>query len=253
MEHDIALLSAGVIVGIMNAIAGGGMLIGFPVLVALGLPPIVANVTGAVVTTPGQLSSAYGYRRYLRRVPKRFLWLALPCVVGATGGSLLLRNTSAAHFEQLVPLLVLFGVGLFALQPYLHFHTHRHLATSPQSGLPLWVIGLAIVPICFYGSYFGPGYGFLMLAFLGFTNLEDAHAINALKNISAILVSGTAIICLYSTYLIDWRAGILMGSGSLVGGYLGARGAQKVSSHWLRVIIICIGVAAAVYLGVREY
>jgi uncharacterized membrane protein YfcA len=98
MEKDIVLLLAGFIVGAMNAIAGGGMLIGFPVMVALGIPPLVANATGAVVSGPGQLSSALGYRKYLRKVPSVYLWLILPIVVGATVGALTLRNTPAADF-----------------------------------------------------------------------------------------------------------------------------------------------------------
>lgn len=253
MTQDPLLFLVGIVVGGMNAIAGGGMLIGFPVLIAAGLPPLVANATGNIVTSPGQLTSAFGYREYLRKVPLRYALLLIPCVVGAAVGALTLRNTSPAHFAHLVPLLVLFGVGLFAFQPLLHFHLHRQLKGRRRTFVSFALLGLAFLPLSFYGGYFGAGYGFIMLAFLGFTNLHDTHMINAMKNVSAIFVSGTSIICLYSAHLIDWRHGLIMTAGSMIGGYTGARSAQKVSSHWLRIFIICVGLGAVVYLAIRDY
>lgn len=253
MEKDIVLLLAGFVVGAMNAIAGGGMLVGFPVLIALGLPPLVANATGNVVTWPGQLSSALGYRKYLRKVPRVYLWLILPIVIGATIGALTLRTTPAHDFEKMVPGLVLFGVALFAFQPLMHFHLHRYIRGRAQTMLPVVLLGLAMIPLSFYGGYFGAGYGFMMLAFLGFTNLHDTHMINGMKNISAIFVSGTSMVCLYSSHLIDWRTGLVMAVGSVTGGWVGSRSAQKISSHWLRVIIVVIGLCAVVYLARKQY
>ncbi len=253
MLQDILLICAGIIVGGMNAIAGGGMLIGFPVLVALGLPPLVANATGNIVTTPGQITSAFGYRKYLAKVPLRYIWLIIPCLIGAIAGALTLRGTPADHFAHIVPGLVLFGVVLFILQPFLHFHLHRHVTGRSRAWLPMLILAFALIPLAFYGGYFGAGYGFIMLAFLGFTSLHDAHMMNAMKNVSAVFISGASVACLWSTHLIDWHFGIMMGIGTTIGGYVGARCAQKISSHWLRVIIICIGLAAVIYLGIQEY
>lgn len=252
MEKDIVLLLAGFIVGAMNAIAGGGMLVGFPVMIALGIPPLIANATGNVVTWPGQLSSAIGYRKYLRKVPRAYLWLIPPIIAGAAIGSLTLRHTSAHNFERMVPGLVLFGVALFAFQPLMHFHLHRYLKGRAKTQLPVLLLALAMLPLSFYGGYFGAGYGFLMLAFLGFTNLHDTHMINAMKNVSAIFVSVTAMVCLYGAHLIDWRTGIIMAVGSFTGGWIGSRSAQKVSSHWLRIAIIVIGLGAVVYLALKQ-
>jgi uncharacterized membrane protein YfcA len=253
MEKDIVLLLAGFIVGAMNAIAGGGMLIGFPVLIALGIPPLVANATGAVVSGPGQLSSALGYRKYLRKVPLIYLWLIIPIVAGAAIGALTLRHTPASDFEKMVPALVLFGVALFAFQPLMHFHLHRHLRGRAKTQLPVLLLAIAMLPLSFYGGYFGAGYGFIMLAFLGFTNLHDTHMINAMKNVSAIFVSTTSIVCLFGAHLIDWRTGLIMAVGSVTGGWIGSRSAQKFSNHWLRIIIVCIGLGAVVYLGFKQY
>jgi uncharacterized membrane protein YfcA len=253
MEKDIVLLLIGFVVGAMNAIAGGGMLIGFPVLIALGIPPLVANATGNIITAPGQLASAIGYRQYLRKIPLRYAWLLIPVVAGAASGATVLRHTSPHQFAHIVPVLVLFGVALFAFQPLMHFHLHRELKGHYKTALPLVILALAILPLGFYGGYFGAGYGFMMLAFLGFTNLPDTHTINAMKNVSAIFLSTTTVICLWCTHLIDWRTGGIMAIGTVTGGYLGARGAQKVSGHWLRLCIICIGLLAVVYLGFQEY
>jgi uncharacterized membrane protein YfcA len=253
MEKDIVLLLVGFIVGAMNAIAGGGMLIGFPVLIALGIPPLVANATGAVVSGPGQLSSALGYRKYLRKVPLIYLCLIIPIVAGAAIGALTLRHTPASDFEKMVPALVLFGVALFAFQPLMHFHLHRHLRGRAKTQLPVLLLAIAMLPLSFYGGYFGAGYGFIMLAFLGFTNLHDTHMINAMKNVSAIFVSTTSIVCLFGAHLIDWRTGLIMAVGSVTGGWIGSRSAQKFSNHWLRIIIVCIGLGAVVYLGFKQY
>lgn len=253
MIHDIVLLITGFVVGGMNAIAGGGMLIGFPVLVALGVPPLLANATGTIITAPGQIASAWGYRDYLRRVPIKYAWLLVPTVLGAATGSLLLRFTSSHEFDRIVPLLVLMGVMLFTFQPLLHFHLHSHVSSGVKAWLPVALIGLAVVPLSIYGGYFGAGYGFLMLAFLGLTNLHDTHMMNGMKNIAATFVSATSIVCLYGAHLIQWRTGLIMAVGSVTGGYLGARGIQRISRHWLRIAVIIIGMGAVIWLGVREY
>jgi uncharacterized membrane protein YfcA len=251
--YEIILLVTGAIVGAMNAIAGGGMLIGFPVLVALGIPPIAANATAGIITIPGQISSAIGYRKYLRHVPLKYVVLLVPVAMGAAAGSLLLRQTSAEHFAEIIPLLVFFGVCLFVFQPLLHFRLHTHLKGRSKKILPLVLLCLAVLPIAFYGGYFGAGYGFLMLAFLGMTSLHDTHMMNGMKNISAIAMSVTAVTCLYTSGLIQWRDGLIMAAGCLAGGYIGAVGAQKVSSHKLRLFIICVGLLSVVYLALREY
>jgi uncharacterized membrane protein YfcA len=253
MLNDFILVGAGFIVGGMNAIAGGGMLIGFPVLIALGLHPLVANATGALAVIPGQLTSAIGYRKYLAKVPPRYALLIIPCLLGAVAGALTLRYTPADNFARLVPLLVLFGVGLFALQPFLHFHLHKHVVGRSRAIFPLLLLGVLLIPITFYGGYFGAGYGFLLLAFLGFTSMRDAHTMNAMKNVSAVFVAGASVVCLFSAHMIHWHSGLLMAAGCTIGGSVGARASQKVSTHWLRIIIICIGLSAAVYLGLREY
>ena len=253
MENNVILLLVGVVVGVMNAVAGGGMLVGLPIMIALGIPPITASATGVIITAPGQLASAVGYWSYLRRVPLRYAWLLVPVVVGAAAGSITLRGTEPGYFAELVPVLVLFGIGLFAFQPLMHFHLHKLIKGRARSNWPLFLLGLALLPVSYYGGFFGAGFGFLMLAFLSFTSIHDTHMMNAMKNVSAVFLAVTSMICLYGSHILDWRIGAVMAVGSVVGGYGGARFAQKVSSHWLRIGIIIVGLAAVAYLGYCTY
>ena len=250
---ELTLFITGIIVGGMNAVAGGGMLIGFPVLVALGVPPLVANATGAIISGPGQVASAWGYRKYLRRVPRRFALLLIPLVIGAFAGATILKGTEPHEFTRIVPGLVLFGVALFAFQPILQFHLRAHLHGKHRTITPLFWIALAMLPLAFYGGYFGAGFGFMMLAFLSFANLSDTHMMNAMKNVGATVISITSITCLFSTGLLDWRTGLIAGAGSVVGGYSAARFSQRLSSHWLRIAVIVIGLGAVVYLSMQRY
>ena len=253
MEKDIIILFVGIIVGAMNAIAGGGMLIGFPVLLSLGVPPLVANVTANIITPPGQLAAVFACRTYLRKVPRRYV-LILPFVaLGALAGALTLRAMPSNNFAEMVPVLILFGVALFAFQPSLHLHLHSHLHGRKKNLLPILLIGVALLPITFYGGFFGAGYGFIMLAFLGLGKVHEVHMLAAMKNVSAILVSLISLAVLYSTGLIDWHIGLVMAVGTTIGGYLGARAAKRVSSYWLRIVVIVIGLAAAAHLGLKNY
>ena len=240
-------------VGVMNAIAGGGLLLGFPALLAAGLSPLAANITGNIVVLPGLVSSVYGYRRYLRNVPRRYAMLLIPCFVGAAAGATILRLTPPGRFQELVPGLVLFAVVLFAFQPILHFRLHRHMHSNNKRPKSLVPLSIALLPMTVYGGYFGAGFGFMMLAFLGFTKLREIHQMNALKNLAGGAVASASIICLFGTHLINWRLGLVMAAGNFVGGYLGSRAAQRVSSHAIRIIVIVLGLGTAAYLGLRTY
>lgn len=253
MPSELLLFATGLAVGLMNAVAGGGMLLGFPVLIATGLSPLSANATGFVANLPGQLASAIGYRRFLRQVPKYYALLLIPCAAGAALGSYILRRTPGGHFAELVPWLIILAVGLFAFQPWLQAHIHRHI-TSRVKPLPPFV-GFAIILflLTIYGGYFGPGFGFILLAFLSFTKLKQLHQMNGLKNIAAVVAAAASIAVLSHGSFIDWQAGLTMAAGSIIGGYGGARLVQKVPSHLSRFIVIAIGIAAAAYIGLHHY
>jgi len=257
MIHDLILFFAGIIVGVMNALAGGGMLVGFPLMLATGMPPLIANATANLAILPGNIGAVFSYRRYLKKVPRSYLLLLFPVAVGAATGALLLRHTSFSSFNTLIPWLILFAVLLFIFQPFLYNVIQGHLKRrkkSKKSSKQLVLIGIAIIPLSVYGGYFGAGLGFVMLAFLGFTSLHNhIHRANALKCCMTVCVSAVSLLCLLSSHLINWHSGLVMAGGNLIGGLSGAYLSKKVSSHSLRISVIIIGVCTATYLFFRSY
>jgi uncharacterized protein len=257
MLHDLVFFFTGLLVGAMNAVSGGGMLIGFPIMLSLGMTPLVANITANVAVLPGNIGAAVSYRKYLKKVPRVYLLLLIPAIVGAAVGAILLRHTSFTSFNHIIPWLILFAVVLFALQPFIYMQIQKHLhgpKNKRNSFRPLLLVGLAVLPLSVYGGYFGAGFGFIMLAFLGFTKLhEHMHRMNALRTVITVFIAGVSIICLFTSHLIDWQHGLIMGAGCLLGGYYGAIAIQRVSSHTLRIMVIALGLTTATYLGLRTY
>jgi hypothetical protein len=251
--HEILLFFVGIVVGAMNAVAGGGMLIGFPVMLAIGMPALVATATTNIVVLPGQLASAYGYRKYLHKLSRKYMLLLIPCMAGAAIGATILRHTSSSRFTQLAPLLILFAVILFSIQPFLHFHLHRHISKKSKNNQTLVLIALALLPVAMYAGYFGPGFGFIMLAFLGFTSIRDVHKMNGLKNLAGAGIAAAAIIALLSAHLFDWPLGLSMALGCTIGGYSGSRFSLHFSSHTIRIVVIAIGFVSAGYLAFHTY
>lgn len=248
MLIDIILFLTGIIVGVINAVAGGGGLIGFPVILAVGLKALTADATNYVAILPGQVAAALGYREYIRKVPKIYLLLVIPCVAGAAVGAHLLRSTSIENFEKLIPFLVLTAVATFALQPVLHFHLLKHMRSRNKSIGKFIAIGLVTFLLTIYGGYFGVGMGFAILALLGTTRLQEIHTLNGLKNLAGVIVVVVAIISIFTAHLINWHYGLVMGAGNLIGGYAGARIAQKFNPRFTRIAIIIYGAITVGYL-----
>ena len=238
--------------GAMNAVAGGGILIGFPVMLAMGISPLVANVTGHVIVLPGLISSVVGYRKPLKKVPRKYLWLLVPIAFGTLIGAIILSHTTSAQFAEIVPFLIFLSVLLFAYQPYLHHELHKHIHTKSTRVKPLVLIGLALIPVSIYGGYFGAGFGFIMLAFLGFTKLHAVHKMNGLKNLAGLTVSLVTAIFFLNSGLINWRVAFFMGIGTAIGGYYSAVLSQRVSTHAIRLIVITVGFCTAAYIGINS-
>ena len=256
MLDDCLLLLAGFLVGAMNAIAGGGMFLGFPVIIAFGhVSALIANATANVSVLPGSISSAYGYRKQFKKIPKVFFLLLLPALFGSAIGALLLLHTSANNFESFVPWLLLFAVLLFTIQPWFYDKLKKRFKrkNSQQDIRIIIFIGLGLIPLAIYGGYFGAGFGFVMLAFLGFTELHSfVHRMNAVKNLLSVSITFVDIVLLFNSNLINWHIGIITAIGSSLGGYFGATYIQKVNTRIIRIAIIIIGLAATIYLLVTS-
>ena len=243
------MVLAGVFAGGINAVVGSGTLVTFPVLLAVGYPPVVANVSNSLGLVPGSVTGAVGYRRELDGQLARLLRLGLAGAAGAVFGAVLLLVLPPRAFETIVPVLIVLALVLVVLQPWLArklaaMQEERH----PHGGLPLL---LAIFGTGVYGGYFGAAQGVLMLALMGILMDETLQRINAVKNVLAAGVNLTAGIVFVFVADVAWLVVLLLAAGSILGGLLGARIGRRLPAIWLRGVIVVVGIAAIVQLLMR--
>lgn len=248
MRDVLILIVVGLLSGAINAFAGGGSLLSFPALVALGLPPLTANVTNTISQMPGYVSITYGYRDHLRGQGERLLKLAAPAAAGAVAGVVLLRLGGRGTFDAVVPAFVLVACGLLAAGPRIREWAQRRSPPTDRLSRPLI---LGVFAGCAYASYFGGAAGILLLAILGIGIADSLQRLNGLNRALVLLANAVALPAFVILAPIDWASVAALAPATLVGGYLGARRASKLDDRVLRAVIIIIGVAAAVWLAVR--
>jgi uncharacterized membrane protein YfcA len=253
------LVAAGAafLAGIVNSVAGGGTLLTFPALIAAGLSPLVANATSTVALLPATLSSMVGYRDELAGAKRWAVALALPSLVGGGLGALLLLHTSNATFDRVVPWLVLGATTLFTLQrPLLRWirgpdaKPKSHTELELRSPAPALLAAQFAVGV--YGGYFGAGIGILMLASLGFMGFTNIHRMNGLKNWGAFCMNLVAAATFAFSGIVSWSVAVSMAAGSIAGGYVGARTAQRVPPGAVRGVVVAVGLASGVWLAIRR-
>jgi uncharacterized membrane protein YfcA len=246
----VAVLVAGLWAGAINTVVGSGTLVTFPVLLAVGYPPVVANVSNNMGLVGGTVSGTWGYRRELRGQRGRVLRLASASLVGSVIGAVLLLELPGEAFEAIVPVFIVIALIGVVLQPRLQARLTERPDRSEHGGLGtrLWVFVGGI-----YGGYFGAAQGILLLAALGLTIPDDLQRINALKNVLAGTVNFVAAIVflLVATDEIAWEAAVLIGVGAIAGGQLGARVGRRLPAPVLRGVIVVVGLAAIVQLVLR--
>ena len=263
---EILILSAcAAIAGAVNALAGGGMLVAYPVLVAFGLSPIAANATATVALLSGGIGAQLGYRKEMKGSAPFMRGLVVPCIVGGTLGAFLLLKTPPRQFAAMVPGFVLLATVLFAAQAQItRFAVRIHArlmgvtAAAPILDAELFAprapavsLLVAQFAISIYIGYFGAGAGAIMLANFGFAGLLNIHQMNGLKLWSGMLTNVTAaLIFAVQPSLVHWPMVAVMTVGSVAGGYASSRVAQRVSDRSVRIAIVAIGVAMAVWLAV---
>ena len=248
------ILVAAAVGGAVNSIAGGGTLITFPAIVALGVPPLVANATSTVALWPAAVGSMWGYRGYLAGVRPWALRFAVPSLLGGALGAWLLLHTTARAFDRIVPFLVLAATVLFLLQETLL--KRRQPATGTAEIVPerpRWWFLAAQFLVGVYGGYFGAGIGILMLAVLGFMGFANIHTMNGLKNWGGLLMNAVAAIMFAASGIVNWQVALAMAAGSVIGGYGGARLAQRVGQAPVRRAITVIGLSAFAWLMYRSW
>jgi uncharacterized membrane protein YfcA len=247
LETYVLFFVSAVVAGLINTHAGGGGLITFPLL-ALVVPPVIADATSALALLPAYPSAVWRTRSKLREVRRLWLWLLLvTSALGGLVGALLLVWTGDRNFGFLVPWLVFGGTVLFVLEPRLSrrsggAHQDRGLATA------LWPLAAAVVfGVAIYGGYFGAGIGILMISALSLLRMGDVHRVVPFKNLLAGCLRGVAVVVLVVYGEIAWGYGIPMAVGGLIGGYLGGALTGRVNRIILRAVVVIIGFGLAAY------
>lgn len=241
------LLGAGLAGGTVNAIAGGGSLVTFPALLAVGLPAKPANFTNSVAVCPGYLASVYGSRKDL----PRDLRVLPTTVLGTLVGTLLLKLTPAATFELIVPFLVIGAALVLACQQRLRglVGHPREMTDRRRVVARHAIVGLGAV----YGGYFGAALGVMLVAGLALVLDESLHQINARKNLISA-VSGLVTVLVFALVgAVDWAAAGVLAPATVTGGYLGSRLARRLPAPVLRTLIVAFGLTVGGYLLVRAF
>ena len=237
-----AVFLAGVGAGTINTVVGSGTLITFPVLLSVGYPPVLANVSNTVGLFPGSISGAVGYRAELAGQRRRLVVLGTASAVGAVVGGLLLLRLPADAFRLIVPALIVLACVLVLLQPRLSRRVRAGDA-RPHGGVALY---LGVLGAGVYGGYFGAAQGVLLIALLGLMLDEDLQRVNAAKNVLAALVNIAAAALFVVASDVAWAAAGLIAVGSVLGGQLGARVGRRLSPTLLRLLVVAVGLLAIV-------
>jgi uncharacterized membrane protein YfcA len=250
--HEIAALTAAATAaGAVNAIAGGGTLITFPVLLFFGTPPVIANATSTFALVFGTAGSLYGYREHIAEV-KPWLWRFLPvCLLGGFLGAFLLTRTTNETFARLVPYLILFATLLFLAQGTFSRLARYEARHTPPRGA-LWTALVFQLGVAIYGGFFGAGIGILMLASLGFLGLTHIHQMNSLKTLLGSSINLVAALWFIACGFVNWPRAILMTAGALVGYYLGAHFAQRIPQRHVRRLITAVGLTISAVLFYQQ-
>jgi len=239
-----AILAAGLVAGTINAIVGSGSLVTFPVLLAVGYPPLVANVTNTVGVVFGALSGVVGYRRELSGQKDRVISLAPPSVAGGLLGAVLLLALPGTVFHRVVPVLVIFAVALVIAQPRLSELLARHREHRYNA----WALRAGVFLTAVYGGYFGAAQGVILVGLMGLLIEDTLQRINALKNVVAAIVNGVAAVVFVLAAHVAWPAAALLAASSVVGGQLGSAVGRRLPQNVLRFVIVVAGLAAVVKL-----
>jgi len=247
---DLVLAAAvAFLAGGINSIAGGGSLILFPTLVALGLGTVPANVTNSVAQWPGYLGGVVGFREEYAGQRGRLVRFGIVAVLGGTTGSVLLLTTPSSAFDVVVPVLVLVASLLLAVHPLLTSRLRREESDGATRD-PAWLY-VALFFATVYGGYFGGALGVILVGVLGLA-LHRLKLANALKSALSAVTATISLVIFALFGPVDWTVVAVAAPASLLGGFLGARIATRILATPLRVLIVAFGLAVAIYLFLRR-
>ncbi|HEX3650334.1 MAG TPA: sulfite exporter TauE/SafE family protein [Pseudonocardiaceae bacterium] len=252
----VAVAAAGIAAGMINTVVGSGTLITFPVLLAVGLPPLTANVSNGLGLVPGSLFGAIGYRQELVGQANRLRRLGVASTIGGAGGAVLLLVLPPGAFNAIVPVLIVIALVMVVAQPWLSRRLAARRAKQPvPAGAPStdtaepvardgWLLWLGALATGVYGGYFGAAQGVLLLGLMGVLLTESLQRLNAVKNVLAMLANLASGIVFVIVAHVSWQAVVLIAVGSAVGGVVGARIGRRLPPAVLRGLITVIGLGA---------
>lgn len=256
----LAVVAAGAAAGLINTVVGAGTLITFPTLLALGVPPVTANVSNTIGLAPGSLSGALSMRTELVGQRERVVRLGIASLIGGVAGAVLLLGLPSSAFAAIVPVLIGIGCLLVIIQPWLSRRLAERRGVEAEEvrrGTGSGWLWLGILLTGVYGGYFGAAQGVLLLAIMGIGLSETLNRINALKNVLALIVNAIAGLLFAILPLtrwaqpgaeVDWLVALAIAVGSVLGAQLGGRVGRRLPATVYRVIIVMVGVAAIISL-----
>jgi uncharacterized membrane protein YfcA len=243
------IIGAAALAGALNVLVGGGSLITYPTLLALGYPPVLANVSNNLGLIPGNAAGVLAYRPLLAGQRSRLLALVPASLLGGLSGAFLLLALPAKLFAAVVPLLIALASLLMALQPRLKSWIERRQGPRQEGiGLPL-LAGVYLAGL--YGGYFGAAQGMLLLAVMAVGLDEGLQRLNGFKNALVLIVNATAALVFIGFTRVDWRVAALIAVGTAAGGWLGGRYGRRIPEPLLRRGIVVTGLVVAVVLSLR--
>ena len=240
--HACIIVLAGLAAGTINTVVGSGSLITFPTLLALGYPPVLANVSNNIGLVPGALSGVIGYRRELSGQRARLLRLVPASFCGGITGAVLLLTLPSKVFTRVVVVLIIVALVLVVVQPILARRLARRHGTRADHVPPLAIALVGAAGI--YGGYFGAAQGIILIAVLGIFVADALQRLNAAKNVLAMTVNLVAsVVFVFATH-VDWAVVACIAGGSIVGGQIGARVGRRLPPVALRAVIVVVGISA---------
>jgi uncharacterized protein len=243
----LAIFAAGLAAGTANVIVGSGSLITFPTLLALGYPPVLANVSNTVGLVPGSISATVAYRDELADQRGRLVRLGPASLLGGLTGAILLLGLPHGVFKAAVPILIALAAVLMAVQPRISAGLERRGRRS-HGGVAVWV-GVFLTGV--YGGYFGAAQGVILIALLAIFIDDDLQRLNGTKNALALTVNAVAGILFVATTQVSWSVAGLIAAGSVIGGQVGGRIGRRLPAPVLRWIVVTVGLGVAIGLAVE--
>jgi hypothetical protein len=249
----LVLIGAGALAGVVSTVAGLASLVSYPVLLALGLSPLSANVTNTVALTFTGAGAAAGSRPELAGQGRRVLRLGAVTMLGGAAGAAVLLLTPPGAFEYVAPALI--GVSSLALllQPVIRRPRTGGRAAGLARGEDSWPLRVAMFGVAAYIGYFGAAGGILMLAVLAAMLRESLARINALKNVISGLANAVAAVGFAVFGPVRWAFVVPLAAGFLAGGWAGPAIVRRLPGPVLRGLVGAAGLIVAVKLGLSTY